>query len=765
MIKKWLSHRYTVVLSGLLAVVAIAMIAWFIYTPSRSAELQTDKVAAASPVWKLGQRDDSSAEFKGVVGRENIDISAAAASTESSAKGALSALSEAERSTTVPVLLSSGDIPPGLNASTNPELTLQYKLNQIPPNGMIFRVRILDAGKAVPQMAVFSNHQLSGIIQIAGVSGTGSAYNFKNNYDLYIPKEQLQSGVNVLKLKTARCLYCSSAEDKNVWWTWDDLSLETLASPATEPVHGKYILTGTNVNNKEFYYDQGAVKHLPYVLKWLGIAYSGNVMRVTCASNVGKACTDVDDYYQTLKQYNMQSSALYLYTGDIKLQKDGSLPETAKQKLRDYVKKYGSYLQYYEVDNEPGLFNRSKAVNLAVAKWLNTEGKQLAPHLKTVAPGWAYWPTYSTKACKNQTGGTQKCGDPDGWERDPAQRKQLEEVTDLTNGHAYGESYNEEGGGSFVQNLKTFGGSSNGLAKKMLNTEFGTNDTHRDNPDYGASQPQAAAFDRIMRSQIGFADMFIQHAAFYKDYTLFKTGFDLQSHNPANTEIYPFGQGQDTRVKIMRRLSLAYATHGKPLTYTVLNPEDTKDKMVYVRAVDTSKLKPLAGSGATSDKLLVNLVNFEATTQTVRVRVTMPKAGLYTGERFGAGSTYSQAQRSISGLKASPALDFEEKLGPGEAVQYILELKSTDQTAASAPTGVKAASVQDGAVKINWLQAEGVSSYDVLRADGTDGAYQVIASQVAGSTYTDRTVKAGGHYVYKVRATGGTQVSQAAEVA
>ncbi|MGW8957569.1 hypothetical protein [Paenibacillus sp. NPDC055715] len=761
MMKKWLTQRYIVVLAGLLGATAMAMIAWFIHTPSKSEKLQTDKVAAASLVWKLGQQDDSSAEFKGVVGKGKVIISAAP--TESSAKETSSAMSIAE-STTAPVLLSSGDISPGLNASTNPELTLQYKLGQVPPYGVIFRVRILDAGKAVPQMAVFSNHQLSGIIQVVGVSGTGSAYNFKNNYELYIPKEQLQSGINVLKLKAARCLYCSSAEDENVWWTWDDLSLETLASPANEPIHGKYILTGTNVNNKEFYYDQGAVKHLPYVLKWLGIAYSGNVMRVTCASNVNKACTDVGDYYQTLKQYNMQSSALYLYTGDIKLQKDGSLPETAKQKLRDYAKKYGSYLQYYEVDNEPGLFNRSKAVDLAVAKWLNTEGKQLVPHLKTVAPGWAYWPKYSTKACKNQAGVRLKCGDPDGWERDPAQRKQVEDVTDLTNGHAYGESYNEEDGGSFVQNLKTFGGSSNGLKKKMLNTEFGTNDTHRDNPDYGASQPQAAAFDRIMRSQIGFTDIFIQHAAFYRDYALFKNGFDLRNHNPAHTEIYPFGQGQDSRVNIMRRLSLAYATHGNPLTYKVLNPEETKDRMVYVRAVDTSKLKPLAGSGATSDKLLVNLVNFESTAQTIRVRVTMPKAGLYTGERFGAGSTYSQAQRSISGLKASPALDFQEKLGPGESVQYILKLKSTNQAVASAPTEVKAAAVQEDAVKIDWLQAKGVSAYDVLRADGTDGAYQVIASEVAGSTYTDHTVKVGSHYVYKVRATGGTQVSPAAKV-
>ncbi|WP_025683045.1 hypothetical protein, partial [Paenibacillus maysiensis] len=75
------------------------------------------------------------------------------------------------------------------------------------------------------------------------------------------------------------------------------------------------------------------------------------------------------------------------------------------------------------------------------------------------------------------------------------------------------------------------------------------------------------------------------------------------------------------------------------------------------------------------------------------------------------------------------------------------------------------ASVEAGAVKIDWLQAEGVSAYDVLRAEGTDGAYQVIASEVAGNTYTDHTAKAGSHYAYKVRATGGTQISQAAKVA
>lgn len=87
----------------------------------------------------------------------------------------------------------------------------------------------------------------------------------------------------------------------------------------------------------------------------------------------------------------------------------------------------------------------------------------------------------------------------------------------------------------------------------------------------------------------------------------------------------------------MRRLSLAYATHGAPLTYQIANKDVLADKLVYVRAVDTSTLKPLAGSGATSNKVLVNFVNFESTPQTVSVNVTMPKNGVYEGNVLETG--------------------------------------------------------------------------------------------------------------------------------
>ncbi|MFF2911878.1 discoidin domain-containing protein [Paenibacillus sp. NPDC057934] len=692
-------------------------------------------------IWRLGQHDGSAREF--------------AVSGSSGAKAEFQVASSGVRATSLK------SIPSGLDGTTEPELSIDYQLDKIPVNGVLFRVSILDAYKAVPQMSVFSNRQLSGIIQIAGVAGAEDQYNFRKTYELYIPKEQLQVGSNELKLQVTRGLYSSSAEDKFNWWTWDDLSLESLNEPIKEPIHGSYTLTGTMVNNKQFYFDDGAVAHLPYVMKWLGVAYSGNIMRASCASDVGRSCSNMKDYYKVLKDYNMQAVALYLYTGDIKLKDDGSLSDEAAKKLTDYFRQYSPYFQYYEVDNEPGLFNRSKAVNLAVAQWLNTEGKEIAPYLKTVAPGWAYWPEYQQNSCGNQKGGVRECGDPDGWERDPGQRLELEQVTDLTNGHSYGDSYIFSNGGSFTENLKTFGGAADGLAKKMLTTEFGTSDSHVDAYQYGATERTAAVFDRIMRAHIGYADMFIQHAAFFKDFSLFKYGFNLEEHDPAKTEIYYTKNNEDSRVSIMRRLSLAYATHGAPLTYEVTNKAALDDKLVYVRAVDTSTLDPLAGSGATSNKVLVNLVNFENTVQTVSVNVTMPKAVVYEGERFGNGNTYEEARSYVTGKKASPVLSFKETLAPGEGVQYILQPSAEVKT--SAPQNLKAVALKGPAVQLNWLEAPG-ASYEVLRGEGTGSALQVIASGVQSTQYTDVKLREGTLYTYRVRVTGSTVMSEPVQI-
>ncbi|WP_088831128.1 polysaccharide lyase family protein [Paenibacillus tyrfis] len=590
-------------------------------------------------IWRIGVEDDSKQEFAANLTADKLQY-------------------QVKQGTSQTVW---SDFPAGLDASITRNLSIHYSLSKVPEHGVNFKVRVLSASKAVPQMSVFSNGTLSGMIQITGI-GEKSPYKYKKLYELYIPKEQLKQGQNELKLGAERCLYCSDKEDPQLYWSWDYLELESLTEPANEPVHGRYIQMGTGVASNDYYFDTAATRHLPYVLKWLGIAYSGNIVRAGCFSNVGNSCSDMKNYYAALKEYNTGAVALYLYTKNITLDPDGGLPADARAKLTDFLKQYGRYIQYYEVDNEPGLFERSKAVNVAVAQWLSEHRSIYSPHLQIVSPGWSY----------KSTG-----GEPYGWERDSVQRKELEDLTDLTNGHAYGTSYADNEGGSFVENLRTLGSDEDGLPKKMLNTEVGTTNTHLDPPAYGAGQKQAAVFDRILRAHIGFSDIFIQHAAFYKNYELFRQDFDFKSHDPATTRSYSFPGNQDSRVKIFRRLALAYATHGKPLSFEIVNRSETNDKKVYVRAVDTSYLAPLPGSGATSDKLLVNFVNFEDSPQSVRVRVRMPLKGDYHGERIGPGETYRDAVQQVQ-VKASPWAEFQVNLPAGDSVQYILSRKPGD---------------------------------------------------------------------------------------
>jgi hypothetical protein len=734
--------RYVIVPSALL-ILLILISASTNYGASARTELvkvMTESNQIGNQIWTLGKPDDSDLEF-------GKDSAAPISYTVSS--------SEQQPETW-------NSVPQGLNKSLNSTFSINYSLAEIPEYGVHFRVKILDAHKSVPQMAVFSNNMLSGIIQVAGVGGTSSTYEYKKLYELYIPKEQLQLGNNVLKLSAEGCLSCRADENKFLWWKWDYLSLDALAAPAAEPIHGRYVESGTKVSNLSFYYDQGAVRHLPYVLKWLGIAYSGNVMRVDCATDVKEGCTEIKSYYETLRDYNTQAVALHLHTGNIKLKDDGTLPADAENKLSDYVKQYGSMFQYYEIDNEPGLFNRSKNVNLAIAKWLKTNLPEIAPHVKTVAPGWAYAPEYSMRTCRNQTtSGVLSCGDPDGWEGDPNQRMELEEMTDLTNGHAYGTSYVNNNNGSFVENMRTFGGAEDGLQKLMLNTEYGTSDSHIDPTEYGAAEPHAAVFDRIMRAHIGYADMFMQHAAFYPEYALFEPGIDLNTQNPAQMQIHKNSLENDTRVGVMRRLNLAYATHGKPLVYEVTNKPVLSDKLVYFRGVDTSTLPALPGSGGKSDKILLNFVNFESTPQTIQVKVTMPESAIYEGERFGAGDTYESARSYLSGLQAAPDLEFKETLGPGEAVQYILS--RADVVKATAPSWIQAKPAQQHAIELSWNESEVAQSYDVLRKSGLgEDNYEVIAEQVEGTEFVDTSTLIGNQYLYQIRLSGTNEVSQPA---
>ena len=49
---------------------------------------------------------------------------------------------------------------------------------------------------------------------------------------------------------------------------------------------------------------------------------------------------------------------------------------------------------------------------------------------------------------------------------------------------------------------------------------------------------------------------------------------------------------QDSPIRVLRRMALAYGTHGRPLVYQYADPQTGQDRLVYFRAVDTSALNP-----------------------------------------------------------------------------------------------------------------------------------------------------------------------------
>jgi hypothetical protein len=544
------------------------------------------------------------------------------------------------------------DFSGGLTGDANARVTnLNYRLEKLPQYGVEFSLRVLEATQRVPQLAVYSNGTLAGIIQTW--SPEHDLLQFRQTYRLYIPKELLQSGDNALRLALINHPYGQDA--KGLAIRWDYLGLSVLRSPAMEPVHGRPIYMGSvlQAGDSNFSLNPAMVTHAPHLLKWLGVAYSGNTLRATYWSDVQQIQPPElqQRLLETYRDLNLTVVADRLNTAQVTLASDASLPSAARQNLDAFFKRFGSLFQYYEIDNEPGLFKRAKAVNVAIAQYLNSVKPD---HIKLVAPGWAYW----------ATGGA-----PDGWERDVQHRRDVERLTQMTNGHSYGESYNDFQGGSFMENLKTFGNVVNdGFPREFLVTETGTNDHHA---EAGASQPNAAEFDRILRAHIAVVDRFMQHAMFGGEYSLFKAIDDWESHEPQNTELYPGVNAQEPRVQTFRRLALAYATHGRPLSYTYLNRDELRFKNVYFRAVDTSALKPLPGSSGTANKILLNFVNFEDTVQTLKVRVTLPKKGRYQGEAIGAGTIYREASRPVS-LEARPEVNLEVTLLPRESLQYLL---------------------------------------------------------------------------------------------
>jgi hypothetical protein len=550
----------------------------------------------------------------------------------------------------------------GVRASSNSPFDIHYPLTDLPKNGLLFSFKLIRAPKSGSQMAIFSNGSFAGLIQLWGTDGTDYPYQWRKTYRLYIPKELLKLGQNELRFTAPHSLWGDATNDNQQWWEWDYLKLEAPDAPVAEPWHGKisYLGSTMTLSDRDFNVNDNTLLLAPVVLKWLGIAYSGNTMRANFWYNVVSQQPKRLEYLQLLASYNMTVMADFISGGHFNNDPDGQMPQKMKDALKTFLQNNGSYIQYYELGNEPCMFGGPKDGGLAEYLTLARELRADKPaSMKIVAPGWAY--------------GGGKGGPPPNWDAYIDNRREVEELCDCIDGHSYGFSYADSHGGSFLEELEDFGEIEDGWPKEYLNSETGTNNWHsEDNGAHQAStQPHIQAFDRILRAHLAVVDRTMQHAVIFSDFGLFAKPDSWIDLDKLQVMPAPDGAGKDTRVKTYRRLALAYATHGAPLTYTVLNQADLAYKMVYFRGVDTSTLAPQPGSAATANKILLNFVNFENTSETLDVRVTLPSRATYQAERIGAGDTWGAAHSTLT-LTGQPDLELKEALGPGESVQYIL---------------------------------------------------------------------------------------------
>jgi hypothetical protein len=599
-------------------------------------------IPRGSLLWQIGIADNLFSEFGDFhKGPETVDIPAVGSMIDAAGCAKISR---------------------GIRASVNPTFDIYYPLPELPRNGAFFSFRLVKAPNSGAQMAVFSNGSFAGLIQLWGTAGADYPYQWRKTYRLYIPRELLKAGRNELRLTAPRPLWGKASDDDQQWWNWDYLKLEALDAPIAEPWHGKisYLGSTMTLSDNGFTVNDDTLRLTPVVLKWLGIAYSGNTMRANFWYDVGSQQPKRLEYLQLLASYNMTVMTDFISGNHFNNGPDGQMPRKMRDALKTFLWNEGRYAQYYELGNEPCMFGSATgggyAEYLALARELNADKPVF---MKTVAPGWAY--------------GGGKGGPPLNWDAFVDNRREVEKLCDCINGHSYGYSYADNRGGSFIEELRDFGEVEDGWPKEYLTSETGANNWHsEENSTHQAStQPHIESFDRILRAHLAVADRTMQHAVIFADFGLIAkpdswTDLDKLKAFPA-----PDGEGRDTRLKTYRRLALAYATHGSPLTYTVINQQDIRYKMVYFRGVNTHSIPPNAGTGATANKLLLNFVNFEGTPETLDVRVSLPESGTYQAERIGVDDTWGAAHSAMN-LTGKPDLELKESLGPGESVQYIL---------------------------------------------------------------------------------------------
>ncbi len=368
------------------------------------------------------------------------------------------------------------------------------------------------------------------------------------------------------------------------------MQLNTLSALPSEPINGKITYTGIsdggfNINPSTVAIDQAEAE-------WMGVAYCGDPERVCFWKGLTSEQAPADQLSHLQKLRSLDMSVILdgwscqTHQGHLNRQRPVAQRWFCRL-YKQYIEFVWSLVQFYEVTNEPceGITNASHLYCLAVANYVH--GIKPA-NVLLASPGYAYG---------------HGSGDPIDWDSGAnyANRTALDSICDAYDGHGFGNSYGYDNGDlvSTIDAHGIFVGGNpqvtNGWDKPFISTECGSATSASDfgNAVTLSAQLYSSALDRDLRAHIGFADYFCAADMFNNgtDYDYIngtQTDTTTWVANPANA-----AEGDtDTRAKTLRRLALAYGTHGAPLPYT-WQTAPTSLGLAYfraVRCVDTAAL-------------------------------------------------------------------------------------------------------------------------------------------------------------------------------
>ncbi len=595
-----------------------------------------DLLNGATPIFELGKRGETTSnEFAPLMNsRDKIDLSQSA-------------------------LVQTADlaqVPKGLETTLRPDFTINFHLDEVPPNGAAFVVGLEDADVIVANLGIFANGVFSGMPQVLGYNRVPGGHWLANRVLVVtLPKERLKAGTNMLTLRLLPTFYpmggeANQAEEyikmmglgdnaknpyKGVWLHWTALTLYALGKPTANPINGHPAWMGVNsgppnadptlqeYNLRDLSYLGLVGTDAPYRYGVWDEGYLKTLNQTDPSYPDGKTLGDIK--FGSLIEKGMKPFILSEPGRNLPMFDPNRLSESVDAKT---VQRYGQYFDTLETGNEVDhplygwdalplsyAFGRIQMA-AAVGQML----KQTSPNKKMqiIGQGWYFAWDFSVIDAQAR----QEAPEDLSW-------------TDGLDAHNYGKSYIIEAVGYYL----LYGVN---LPKPLWITECGA---------WSSDINDANAFDADIRGDLAFATnivVYIPHP-----YDADSLHFSLFSDGGKEAHILE-------RCDSYRRLIHTFGLHGTPLPWSYADDAAMKDKLVFINPVDAGKW------------LKISFVNYEHEKVPIDLAVSLPMTGPLKATRYGGGDTVAQATREVT-LQGGPKTHFQEDLGPGETVEYLID--------------------------------------------------------------------------------------------